>query len=141
MRVVVSLFAIALLFFSCGSEEENAVPENCTEPYCPFVGVWRLNQLSADGDPVNENLSSYELNLKRPASGSSSGDYQRTFANGETETGTWSVGNNGTVISLNSPGGTESYIVESVAASSLVLIFERESAKPGPGMFRFTFKK
>ncbi len=143
MKSFVKLLAITFLCFSCGggNEEEDAVPTNCTEAYCPFVGVWILNQLSADGSPVNENLSSYRLDLKKPGSDSQAGNYQRTFANGENETGTWSVGNNGSVILLNAPDGTETYIVESVAASSLVLVFERESAKPGPELFRFAFKK
>lgn len=143
MKSVIRMLAIALICFSCGGgdDAEDAVPDNCTETYCPFVGVWLLNQLSADGSPVNENLSSYRLDLKKPASGSQTGDYQRTFSNGENEAGTWSVGNNGSVILLNAPDGTETYIVESVAASALVLVFERESAKPGPEMFRFAFKK
>jgi hypothetical protein len=141
MRAFASMFVIALIFFACGGEDENAVAENCMELFCPFVGVWRLNQLSADGSPVNDNLVSYRLDLKKPASGSPTGGYQRTFANGEGEVGTWSVGNNGNVITLSSPDGLESYIVESVGVASLVLIFEREDVKPGPDLLRYAFTK
>lgn len=137
MRSFLKLFIVGVLLFSCG--EENSPDEDCTEAYCPFVGVWHLDELSADGDPVSDDLSEYQLDLRQPVSGT--GQYQRTLTSGETETGTWSVGNNGTVISLDTPDGNEDYLVESVGLSSLVLIIEREDTKPGPEQFRFVFSK
>ena len=137
MRSFLKLYIVGILLFSCG--EENAPDEDCTGAYCPFVGVWRLNELTADGDAVNDDLSVYRLDLREPVSGA--GQYQRTFTSGETEAGTWSVGNNGTVVSLDTPDGNEEYLVESVGPSSLVLIIERENTKPGPEQFRFVFSK
>jgi hypothetical protein len=142
MRAAVVLFTISILFISCGGDDEGnpSAPAECTQAWCPFVGVWRLNQLLADGNAVNENISSYRLDLKKPTSGES-GNYQRTFASGESESGTWSVTNNGSVIVLDTPDAEETYIVESVSGSSLILVFERESVKPGPDTFRFSFTK
>lgn len=139
MRVVISIIAVAVVWFSCG--EDNASPEDCTEAYCPFIGNWSLQELYADGDPVTDDFSAYRIELKQPGSGSQTGAYQRTLSGGEQESGTWSVANNNDVILLNTPDGTESYLVESVGSTSLILVMERENTKPGPGEFRFVLKK
>lgn len=140
MRPINKLITLALFFcFACGGESPE--PGDCTEAYCPFVGDWHLNELYGDGDPVSEDFSAYRLNLKQPQSGSEDGAYQRTFSSGESEEGSWTVTNNDDVLELETPDGTETYIVESVDASSLVLIIERESIKPGPNEFRMVFGK
>ena len=140
MRPQFKLITLSLLFcFACGGESSE--PGDCAEAYCPFIGNWRLNELYGDNDPVSEDFSAYKLNLKQPASGSSTRTYQRTFSTGESEAGFWTLTNNNDVLELSNENGVEEYIVESVSDNALVLIIEREPIKPGPNEFRMVFGK
>jgi|SRR5690606_20884372 len=139
MKPIHSFIIIALLFcFAC---EESSDPGDCTEAYCPFIGNWSLHDLYEDGVLSLDNYTAYKLHLKTPPAGDTYGEYQRTFATGESETGLWTLVNNNDVLELSNENGVEEYIVESVGGNTLVLIIERMPVKPGPNQFRMVFGK
>lgn len=130
------ILVCALISFSCDDEASD----DCSGAHCPYVGNWKLKEVSLDGSVVENDYSNYRLHLKEPTEGFATGIFLRVFGEQDGE-GTWEVTNNNDVILLNTSYGVEEYLVESVSSSELILVLHRESNKPGADMIRYVFNK
>lgn len=137
-KILNFIFAFTLLVnVSCGDEAAS----DCAGLLCPYVGDWRLSEVFVDGVDVPDDYSAYELNLKAPDGDNEIADYSRTFEDGNIESGTWTIGNGGTVLELMVDGNSEQYVIEDSGSGHLILVLNREDHKPGPSQLRYAFNK
>jgi len=139
-----SIFAkIIILFFlvlemSCGGD----IPD-CPSKMCVLSGEWRLTEIYANGVlDTSVDLEKYKLTLIMPnPTTSTTANFNRVNLSGVADAGTWTIGNNNTVLTLTPQSGIgEPYIIKSYTPRKIVLIIERDVNKTGPDEFEYVLE-
>lgn len=139
-----SIFAkIIILFFlvlemSCGGD----IPD-CPSKMCVLSGEWRLTEIYANGVlDTSVDLEKYKLTLIMPnPTTSTTANFNRVNLSGVADAGTWTIGNNNTVLTLTPQSGiAEPYIIKSYTPRKIVLVIERDVNKTGPDEFEYVLE-
>lgn len=130
----------------------GTTPTSCSEdiPDCPskmciVAGGWQLAEVYIDDVKDDIDVSQYRLKLTEPSPTTAlTSDFSRTQPSGTTDSGTWSLENNTTVLRLipdNDVARTEEWIIESLTPRQLVLVINRDTGiKDGPSKIRFVLE-
>jgi hypothetical protein len=138
-----SLFAAFILAvvttasISCSED----IPD-CPSKMCVMAGGWKLVEVVVDGEKENTDLTTYNLRLSMPEPASAeSGEFARVQLSGNTDSGSWSIENNETILRLvpgNEPLYTEDWVIESFTPRELKLVINRNTGiKQGPSTIEF----
>lgn len=118
---------LVMLSFGCeigdspSEEELNQLPQN-----------WVVSSVSIDGfDDTATNYSNFRLSFN------ADGTYSAQDIYGMPENGSWEV-NNDQLLLLPTQGAEKVYIIISLSAEMLVLLFEDEFFKENKANFRYT---
>jgi hypothetical protein len=118
---------------------------DCPSKMCIIAGGWRLTTVNIDDEQFNGDLSAYRLvlNMPSPADATTSG-FTRIQPSGNTDSGTWSIQNNDTILRLipnDDANLTEDWIIEKLTPRELTLIINRDvGIKDGPGKIEFVLE-
>jgi hypothetical protein len=126
--------------FSCTEDLSD-----CPSKMCVIANSWKLTLVLADNEIESSDLSQYKLTLNFPIPvDASTSSFTRTQVSGQTDSGTWSIENNGTVLRLVPDNNTlfsEDWIIESFSPRQLILILNRDvSFKQGPSLLKFVLE-
>jgi hypothetical protein len=137
-RIVILMLMVS--GFSCTKD----IPE-CVSKMCVMAGSWKLTLVIADDQIESNDLSLYDLTLHVPVPiDAASSNFTRVQPSGQTDSGTWSIENNGTILRLIPDGNTqfsEDWIIESFSPRQLVLMLNRDvSFKAGPSKIKFVLE-
>lgn len=134
----ITVLVFLVLEMSCGGD----IPD-CPSKMCVLSGEWRLTQIYANGVlDTSIDLEKYKLTLIMPnPTSAATADFNRVNLTGVADTGTWTIGNNNTVLTLTPQSGlSEPYIIKSYTPRKIVLVIERDVNKTGPDEFEYVLE-
>ncbi len=138
-KAIPSFLIISLILVGWSCSEDIS---DCPTRMCIVAGGWQLTEVYVDNTKDKSNLNQFRLILNMPSSPTATtSGFTRTQVSGSTDTGTWSIENNETVLRLipgNDPTFTEDWIIESLTPRKMKLIINRDvSIKQGPSKIEF----
>jgi hypothetical protein len=136
-KIIILCFIV--LEMSCGGGD---IPD-CPSKMCVLSGEWRLTQIYANGVlDTSIDLDKYKLTLIMPSpTTATTANFNRVNLSGISDTGSWTIGNNNTVLTLMPQSGlAEPYIIKSYTPRKIVLVIERDVNKTGPDEFEYVLE-
>lgn len=137
--IKVTVLVFLVLEMSCGGGD---IPD-CPSKMCVLSGEWRLTQIYANGVlDTSIDLEKYKLTLIMPSpTTATTANFNRVNLTGVTDNGSWTIGNNNTVLTLTPQSGiAEPYIIKSYTPRKIVLVIERDVNKTGPDEFEYVLE-
>jgi hypothetical protein len=118
---------------------------DCPSKMCVLAGGWKLTAVYADDVLETSDLTQYRLILTMPDPADAvKAPFDRTQPSGATDSGTWSLENNGTILQLvpsNNTALAENWIITYFSPRKLVLLVNRDvDIKKGPAKIEFTLE-
>jgi hypothetical protein len=115
---------------------------DCPSKMCIIAGGWKLTEVKVDNVKETSDLSQFRLMLSMPnPTEATTSDFTRTQPSGNSDSGTWSIENNETILRLqpgNDPQFIEDWIIESFSPRQLILVMNRDAGiKQGPSKIEF----
>jgi len=143
MTKTFSILLVLGLAISMSVSCSEDIPD-CPSKMCLVAGGWQLTSVNIDDAAYDGDLSQYRLNLHMPSpTTATTSDFTRIQASGNTDKGTWSLENNGSILRLDPEGTapTEDWIIETLTPRTMVLIINRDvGIKGGPGKIEFVLE-
>jgi hypothetical protein len=136
------LFVILALLGGVTSTSCSEDIPDCPSKMCIIAGGWLLSSVNIDDETFTGDISQYRLMLNMPSpTTETTSDFTRTQPSGNTDSGTWSIQNNGTILRLipdDNAALTEDWIINKLTPRELILIITRDvGIKDGPGKIEF----
>jgi len=112
---------------------------------CIVAGGWQLVEVYVDGLKYDGDIKQFKLVLQMPAVTTATvSDFNRTQPSGTTDSGVWSIENNGSILRLIPFEDTalmEDWIIESLTPRKLIMVLNRDTGiKEGPGTIEFVME-
>ena len=116
------------------------LPE-CPGKMCLISGSWKLSSVFFDDEEDFGDYTNYRLTLNYPVPADNTvSDFDRIQPDGNSDSGTWSIESNGSVLRLvpfDNTMLTEDWVIERFSPRELVLILHRDGGvKEGPSTIR-----
>jgi hypothetical protein len=119
------------------------IPE-CPSKMCVMAGAWQLVEVYVDNTKETGDLSKYKLQLNMPDPSAALSDFVRTQPGGSSDSGIWSIENNGSILRLIPDNNTvlaEDWIIGYFTPRKLILIINRDTGiKDGPSKIEFVLQ-
>jgi hypothetical protein len=138
------IFLFVILALTAGITSTSCSEDipDCPSKMCIIARGWLLSSVTIDDETFTGDISQYRLMLNMPSpTTETTSDFTRTQPSGHTDSGTWSIQNNGTILRLvpdNNTALTEDWIIDKVTPRELILIITRDvGIKDGPGKIEF----